>query len=125
MATDPTIEQLSGLSPTMARIAVEIINAFRDAGIPLGIVAKGGRRDPQTQQRLVNAGYSATTKSAHLTGDAVDFDVLGFPRKDLPPQFFSIIGQFGESYGLVWGGRWKHPYDPMHFELPKSMRQVA
>lgn len=26
-------------------------------------------------------------------------------------------GEIGESLGLRWGGRWKHPYDPGHLEI--------
>jgi hypothetical protein len=26
------------------------------------------------------------------------------------------LGELGESLGLTWGGRWKHPYDPAHFQ---------
>jgi len=121
---DPTPDQIRQLSPTMASLAVVIINLFRDAGIPLGIVAQGGRRYPAEQERLVAAGLSRTRKSAHLTGDAVDFDVLGVPRNSLPQEFFGVLGYVGEAYGLVWGGRWTSPYDPGHFELPKSLRSV-
>ena len=122
---DPTIGQLRTLSDELLPIAVEIINLFREAGIPLGVVSNGARRSRATQTKLVGTGRSATLNSAHLTGDAVDFDVLGFNRDSLPPIFFQVLGQIGESYGLTWGGRWSRPYDPGHFELPKSLRQLA
>lgn len=27
-------------------------------------------------------------------------------------------GELGEARGLKWGGRWKKPFDPSHFEIP-------
>lgn len=121
---DPTPQQLAGLSPTLQPIAIEIINLFRDAGIPLGIVALGGRRTSAQQSNLVGKGVSATLNSYHLTGDAFDVDVLGFPRDQIPPQFWNIYGQVVESYGLVWGGRWSQPYDPAHAQLPKALKSA-
>lgn len=121
---DPTPAQLATLSPRMAEIAAEIINACRDVGIPLIIVAKGARRSPEEQSKLLRAGLSATRNSAHLTGDAVDFDIYGLARGDIPQVFWDAFGPFVESFGLTWGGRWRHPYDPGHVELPKSQRSA-
>jgi len=119
---DPTPQQIETLSNHLAPIAAEIINIFRQAGIPLGIVAKGARRSASLQDELVRARLSRTRHSAHLTGDAVDFDVLGVARDQLPREFFQTLGYVGELFGLVWGGRWTSPYDPGHFELPKHLR---
>ena len=32
------------------------------------------------------------------------------------PHLWRKIGLAGERLGLRWGGRWRHPYDPGHFE---------
>lgn len=29
---------------------------------------------------------------------------------------YQILGEYWESLGGVWGGRWKDPHDPFHFE---------
>ncbi len=31
---------------------------------------------------------------------------------------YEKAGRIGEGLGLVWGGRWKSPFDPSHLELP-------
>jgi len=30
---------------------------------------------------------------------------------------YAVLGEFWESLGGIWGGRWKDPYDIFHFEL--------
>lgn len=32
---------------------------------------------------------------------------------------WTVIGEEAEKLGLVWGGRWKVPFDPGHVELPR------
>lgn len=34
------------------------------------------------------------------------------------------VGVIGERLGLRWGGRWKHPYDPGHFEWTGGLSSV-
>jgi hypothetical protein len=121
---DPTPAQIATLSPLCQEYAIAIINAFREAGVPLGIVANGARRNPATQSQLVSAGRSLTTQSAHLTGDAFDVDILGLSRDQIPKQFWDIYGQVIESLGLTWGGRFSNLYDPAHAELPKAYRSA-
>src|SRR5690606_17227975 len=64
-------------------------------------------------------------KSKHQYGLAVDvvpiidsiavWDNVALWRK---------IGVTGESLGLRWGGRWKKPYDPGHFEWTGGLTSV-
>lgn len=37
----------------------------------------------------------------------------GAPMDD---EAYLRVGQLGEARGLVWGGRWKQPHDPCHYE---------
>lgn len=32
---------------------------------------------------------------------------------------YTALGELAEGLGLTWGGRWKKPFDPGHFELRK------
>lgn len=123
--TDPTPQQLASLSDEMRPIAIEIINILREAGIPAIIVSQGARRSSATQSKIVAAGNSLTTKSAHLTGDAFDIDIYGLSRSQIPDAFWKVYGPLVESYGLSWGGRWHSLYDPGHAELPRSARRMA
>ena len=69
-------------------------------------------------------GVSWTTRSKHLTGDAIDiapyavFDIGGRNELqwDSDADVWTQIGAIGESVGLRWGGRWEQR-DLGHFEV--------
>lgn len=113
--SDPTPNHLRLLTADTASAAVALINACREAGWPIYI--SSSKRTLDEQARLVQAGLSANPRSKHLAGEAFDIDCLGLTRDEIPGYFWSAVGPFGESLGLRWGGRWKSPYDPGHFEL--------
>lgn len=69
-------------------------------------------------------GTSSAVRSKHLDGLAIDvcpyleYSANG-PDKlnwDTSAKEWAIMGKIGESLGLRWGGRWKKPHDPGHFE---------
>ena len=33
---------------------------------------------------------------------------------------YKELGELGESLGFEWGGRWKKPFDPGHFQYRKQ-----
>jgi hypothetical protein len=41
-------------------------------------------------------------------------------RWSMDPRY-TTLGQYWESLGGVWGGRWKEPFDPYHFEWSETM----
>lgn len=54
----------------------------------------------------------------HLAALAADGKgLIGYGNVPMVDSVYLVIGEIGESLGLVWGGRWKHPHDPSHFEL--------
>lgn len=113
---DPTLSNLYSLEPQTRNAALYMVNAFREAGIPLIITS--ARRSHFEQIRHFLAGRSKTLTSRHLSGHAFDVDVAGWKRDDIPASFWRVIGPYGEALGLRWGGRWRDPYDPGHFEAP-------
>jgi hypothetical protein len=118
--TDPTLAQLRGLNYQMYSRAVALINDLRSVGVPAVIQPLGGLRTPSDQLKLYNSGtgVTSTTKSRHVTGMAFDLDVYGINRNSIPKSFWDIVGPYAEArYGLTWGGRWRQPYDPGHFQL--------
>lgn len=118
--TDPTPSQLNSLDPQIRQKALTMINALRQIGIPAIIGPLGGRRSTAEQLRLYQSsrGVTSTTKSRHITGMAFDLDIAGMGRDSIPAYFWEIVGPWAESaLGLTWGGRWKNPYDPGHFQL--------
>lgn len=70
-----------------------------------------GRTKPGPKVTAAAAGWSA-----HNYGLAFDVCQHGgepYPDND---DWWEKVGRLGESLGLEWGGRWKHPDRP-HFQL--------
>ena len=74
-----------------------------------------------------NAGRSRTSVGKHPQWLAIDLAIVDDDDADLvvdkeeirwssEPRY-EILGVFWESIGGIWGGRWKDPKDPYHFEL--------
>jgi uncharacterized protein YcbK (DUF882 family) len=114
-ALDATERHIAQLTPRVAALAVDLVNAARTAGYPL-IITSSTRSFAQ-QRALVRAGRSQRLDSLHLTGRAFDVDLRGLPRDSVPSWFWNDLGPFAERLGLRWGGRWRRPFDPGHFEL--------
>lgn len=114
MFRDQTARHLESLEPTTRAAAVALVDALREAGVPAIITSS--RRTFEEQRRLVIAGRSRTLRSKHLSGKAFDLDVYGWRRENLPAWFWAAVGPYAERIGLTWGGRWRSPWDPGHFE---------
>ena len=72
-------------------------------------------RPEATQAWYVKMGLSGTMASKHLRRLAIDLNyITGGKLKEVPVE----VGAYWESLNPknVWGGRWKKPYDPGHFE---------
>lgn len=114
---DPTETQLATLEPRTQLAAYWLIYSLRLAGAPA--IVTSALRTIEEQKRLVAEGFSRTLRSKHLDGRAFDIDLHGWNRSDIPRAFWDIVGPWAEAnLGLTWGGRWKNPYDPGHFESP-------
>ena len=103
------------LHPAIQTPAAQFINGLRDVGVYAYI--SSGKRTTAEQRALVASGASKTMNSKHLTGKAFDFDVVGWNRDALPRWWLDKVGEYGESLGLRWGGRFSGFYDGGHFEL--------
>lgn len=86
-----------------------------------------GRRSPERQAKLKEAGMSHTLKSRHLTGHAVD--LVPWINGTIPwnnwEAFVSVADAMKSSardlnIPLVWGGDWKNLRDGPHFELSRQ-----
>ena len=82
-----------------------------------GLVATGGElwRTEEQQLRYRSLGLSFARRSKHQDRLAIDLNHI-FDGKLVP--WPEAVGAFWESLHPknVWGGRWKKPYDPSHFE---------
>lgn len=89
-------------------------------------------RSSEEQLAEFNAGRSRTKEGLHPKWLAVDLALWGDVDKDgvvdraeLHWDFrpaYTTLGQYWESLGGVWGGRWKDPCDPYHFEWGAGLK---
>jgi len=113
------ITELNSLHPYFRDQIVELIRQCKAKGIELAIVEAYRTPSKQNEYRGMGKKYTRSSGgySKHQYGLAVDlvpivdsvavWDNLALWKK---------IGTTGEKLGLRWGGRWRHPYDPGHFE---------
>lgn len=124
---------LDDLDPVFGSIAVKLLAAIRDAGIPVAIICT--RRSQGEQDAAVAHGVSQVKVSKHQKGLAIDLcpnsllDQKGWaPASPLWWQ----MGEIGRAMGLRWGGCWDHPmppvgkvpswfFDPGHFEYIETI----
>ncbi|HYF68886.1 MAG TPA: M15 family metallopeptidase [Ohtaekwangia sp.] len=113
------ITDLNALHPYFRDKIKKLIVMCKQKGIDLAVVETYRTHAKQNEYRFMGRKYTNSTggKSKHQYGLAVDvvpivdsvavWDNVSLWRK---------IGVAGENLGLRWGGRWKKPYDPGHFE---------
>ena len=120
---------LDDLDSRLKPIVFEFLARLIEQGIPVLIVDT--LRTPQEQLDAVKNGFSSTLNGKHLPqppegkSKAIDIALyfefqLHGPDKlqwDSTDPVWLKTGIIGESLGLKWGGRWKRPHDPGHFEL--------
>lgn len=114
--------KLDDLSDRFRPKAIELLARLTEAGIAVMIVDT--LRTPAEHAANLASGASKATRSKHLDGDAIDICPYLIFNQDGPDKLnwdtrhpvWKRIGEIGESLGLTWGGRWKSPHDPGHFE---------
>jgi hypothetical protein len=113
------IADLNALHPFFRDKIEELIVRCRKQGIELAIVETYRTHAKQNEYRTMGRKYTNSTggKSKHQYGLAVDVVPLvkGVAVWD-NVLLWRKVGLAGEKLGLRWGGRWRNPYDPGHFE---------
>lgn len=107
-SVDPTPAKLATLDPRLRGPVVALLNFVRSQGVPLIVIS--GRRSATRNREIGGA-----RRSKHLMGRAVDVQVQGLLREQVPLQYWHWMGSVGEFYGLRWGGRFRTP-DLNHFD---------
>jgi hypothetical protein len=80
------------------------------------VATAGEMHRPQaTQEYYVSVGLSGTLDGQHPKRLAIDINYIREGKLVGVPE---VVGKYWESLNFknVWGGRWKKPYDPGHFE---------
>ncbi len=110
---------LEALHPYFRDKIITLINDCKAQGIQLAVVESYRTHAKQNEYKTMGKKYtrSGGGKSKHQYGLAVDLvpmvdSVAIWDNKAL----WTRVGVTGEKLGLRWGGRWKKPYDPGHFE---------
>lgn len=103
-------------------IELVITQTFRSPDEQAALYARG-RTAPGVIVTNAPPGYSW-----HEFRRAFDVAIADFPgdrtKKDLYDGPWERVGDLGESIGLEWGGRWKHPDRP-HFQLVPAGESLA
>ncbi len=115
----PMIADLEALHPYFREKVMQLIAICQTKGIELELVETYRTHAKQNEYKSMGRKYtrSAGGHSKHQYGLAVDV----VPVVDSVAQWdnyrlWKKVGAIGESLGLRWGGRWRNPYDPGHFE---------
>jgi hypothetical protein len=121
------ITDLNALHPYFRDKVKELIIRCKKQGIELAIVETYRTHAKQNEYKTMGKKYTNSKggKSKHQYGLAVDlvpivngaaiWDNVALWRK---------VGIQGEKLGLRWGGRWKKPYDPGHFEWTGGLTSI-
>jgi hypothetical protein len=115
----PMINDLSALHPYFREKVQALIEACSAKGIQLAVVETYRTRAKQNEYRSMGRIYTRSTggHSKHQYGLAVDVvPIVDSVAQWHDPVLWKKIGNAGERLGLRWGGRWRRPYDPGHFE---------
>jgi hypothetical protein len=115
----PMITDLNSLHPFFRDQVQMLIAKCKAKGIELMVVETYRTHAKQHEYKTMGKKYtsSAAGRSKHQYGLAVDVvpvvDSVAVWDNAL---LWRKIGAVGEKLGLRWGGRWRKPYDPGHFE---------
>lgn len=118
------IADLNALHPDFRERVKMLIAQCKTKGIELAVVESFRTRAKQNEYRAMGKKYtrSAGGNSKHQYGLAVDV----VPIVDSVAVWNNLalwrkVGLAGEKLGLRWGGRWRHPFDPGHFEWTQGL----
>lgn len=115
----PMIADLNSLHPYFRDKVSKLMTACKEMGIDLAVVETYRTKAKQNEYRSMGKKYTRSVGglSKHQYGLAVDV----VPIVDSVAQWHNAalwrkVGLAGEKLGMRWGGRWRYPYDPGHFE---------
>lgn len=120
---------MDGVHPDIAAFSRALINKCANMGIPM--FANETWRGAERQKQLYVQGVSSIKSGGpHEKGFAVDIihSVKGWALSEAQ---WAVIGHMGKEliiqrgYKLDWGGEWKNPWDPAHWQVKNWRKLVA
>jgi hypothetical protein len=124
----PAICDLDALHPYFRDKVTQLISICKSKGIELAVVETYRTVAKQNEYKKLGKIYTRTTggRSKHQYGLAVDVvPIIDSVHSWHNQAVWRKVGQVGEKLGLRWGGRWRHPYDPGHFEWSGGVSSAA
>lgn len=121
------ITDLRALHPYFRDQIITLIAKCREQGIELAIVESYRTHAKQSEYKHMGRNYtnSRAGRSKHQYGLAVDVvPIVDSVAVWDDPVLWRKIGVTGEKLGLRWGGRWRKPFDPGHFEWTSGLTSV-
>lgn len=123
----PMITDVNALHPYFRDKVQQLITICRSKGIELAFVETYRTHAKQAEYKGMGRKYtrSGAGKSKHQYGLAVDVvPIVNDTAVWHNIALWRKIGVVGERLGLRWGGRWRHPFDPGHFEWTGGLSTV-
>lgn len=122
------ITDVNALHPYFRDKVLDLIQLCKAKGIELAFVETYRTHAKQNEYKGMGKKYtrSGGGKSKHQYGLAVDVVPIidGVAQWDNKPLWLKV-GLVGEKLGLRWGGRWRYPFDPGHFEWTGGLNTTA
>jgi hypothetical protein len=115
----PMIADLNSLHPYFRDRISELVDVCKRQGIELAVVESYRTHAKQSEYFGMGRKYTRSKggNSKHQYGLAVDVvPIIDGKAVWENEALWKKIGVNGERLGLRWGGRWRAPYDPAHFE---------
>ncbi len=120
----PMIADVDALHPYFRDKIIELIKQCKAKGIELAIVETYRTHAKQDEYKTMGKKYtsSGAGRSRHQYGLAIDIvPIVDSVAVWDNAALWKKIGMTGEKLGLRWGGRWKKPFDPGHFEWTNGL----
>ncbi len=112
--------KINQLSPEAKETFSKFLKSAREQFPKHTIVVAETYRAQSRQDKLFKEGKNKTTVrvSKHTKRLAADIYFIKNGKISAYHQApYLELGELGESFGLRWGGRWKMPFDPGHYEV--------
>jgi len=124
------IADLNSLHPYFRDQIIKLIKICKSKGITLAVVESFRTSSKQNEYKSMGEKYTRSKggRSKHQYGLAIDVvPIVSGEAQWHNKALWKRVGVVGEQLGLRWGGRWRHLYDPGHFEWTGglSMLQLA
>jgi hypothetical protein len=118
------ITDLNALHPFFRDQIITLIAKCKEQGIELAVVESYRTHAKQSEYKNMGRKYTSSKagRSKHQYGLAVDLvPIVDSVAVWDNAALWRKIGVTGEKLGLRWGGRWRKPYDPGHFEWTSGL----